>query len=86
MTKEKIINMFGTAGATLAILMFVSLIEIAKDNLAGESHIYIMPAVTTLNCIIWSIYGYMKKEKFVFWANVPGVLLGIITVLTAFIT
>lgn len=78
--------MFGTAGATLAILMFVSLIEIAKDNLAGESHIYIMPAVTTLNCIIWSIYGYMKKEKFVFWANVPGVLLGIITVLTAFIT
>ncbi len=85
MNKEKITKYLGTAGATLAILMFVSLIEIARDNLSGESHIYIMPAVTTINCIIWSVYGYLRKEKYILWANVPGVILGISTVLTAFI-
>ena len=85
MTKEKTITTLGTLGTCLAIAMFVSLLEIARDNLNGTAHIFIQPMVTTINCIIWSVYAYLKKEKFVFWANLPGVFLGIFTVITAFI-
>lgn len=85
MDKDKITTILGAIGTTLAILMFVSLLEVARENLLGQSHIYIQPAVTTFNCMIWTAYGFRKKEKFVFWANVPGVFLGIFTVITAFI-
>lgn len=85
MNKEKTINVLGILGTCLAIAMFVSLLEIARDNLLGTSHIYIQPTVTTINCIIWSLYAYLKKERFVFWANLPSVFLGIFTVITAFI-
>lgn len=85
MNKDKTIKILGTLGACLAISMFVSLLEIANGNLKGESHIYIQPAFVTLNCIIWTAYGYLKKEKFVYWANIPGVFLGIFTVISAFI-
>ena len=85
MYKDKITTTLGVIGTTLAIIMFVSLLEIARENLLGQSHIFIQPSVTTLNCIIWSIYAFRRKEKFVFWANIPGVFLGIITVITAFI-
>ncbi len=85
MTKEKTITILGVIGTCLAIAMFVSLLEIARDNILGTSHIFIQPSVTTINCVIWSVYAYMKKEKFVFWANLPGVFLGIFTVVTAFI-
>ncbi|MCC6323340.1 hypothetical protein IT400_00960 [Candidatus Nomurabacteria bacterium] len=85
MNREKTINLLGFLGTCLAIAMFVSLLEIARDNFRGESHIFIQPTVTTINCVIWSVYAYLKKEKFVFWANLPGVFLGIFTVITAFI-
>ena len=83
--KEKTIKFLGTLGTVIAIAMFVSLLEIARANLRGESHIFIQPIMVTLNCSIWSLYAQLKKEKFVFWANFPGVLLGIFTVVTAFI-
>ncbi|MFZ2150070.1 MAG: SemiSWEET family transporter [Minisyncoccia bacterium] len=83
--KEKTIKFLGTLGTTIAILMFVSLLEIARANIRGESHIFIQPIMVTINCFTWSLYAYLKKEKFVFWANFPGVLLGIITIITAFI-
>ncbi len=85
MNKEKTITILGTFGTILAIAMFISLLEIARANLRGESHIFIQPMVTTINCVIWSLYAHLKKEKFVFWANLPGVFLGIFTVITAFI-
>ncbi len=85
MNKTKTINTLGLLGTCLAIAMFFSLLEIARDNLLGTSHIFIQPFVTSINCIIWSIYAYLKKEKFVFWANLPGVFLGIFTVITAFV-
>ena len=83
--KEKAIKFLGTLGTIIAIVMFVSLLEIARANLKGESHIFIQPAMVAVNCSIWSSYAYLKKEKIIFWANFPGVLLGIFTVITAFI-
>ncbi|MCF7831704.1 MAG: hypothetical protein K9M36_02370 [Candidatus Pacebacteria bacterium] len=83
--KEKIIKSLGVIGTVIAILMFVSLLEIAISNLSGLSHIFIQPIVVTINCSIWSAYAFLKKEHFVFWANFPGIILGIFTTLTAFI-
>ena len=83
--KEKTIKFLGTLGTVIAIIMFVALLEIAWANLKGGSHIFIQPMMVTINCSVWSIYAYLKKEQFVFWANFPGVLLGIFTVITAFI-
>ena len=82
--KEKTIKFLGTLGTIIAIAMFVSLLEIARANVIGESHIFIQPIMVTINCSVWSLYAYLKKEKFVFWANFPGVLLGIFTAITAF--
>ncbi len=83
MNKQKTINILGFAGTCIAIIMFVSLLEIARNNLHGNTHIIIQPIVTTINCTIWSVYAHLKKERFVFWANLPGVFLGIFTVITA---
>jgi hypothetical protein len=83
--KEKISNTLGFIGTVIAITMFVSLLEVARSNWLGESHIIIQPIITTINCSIWSVYAFMKKEKFVFVANIPGVLLGVITILSAII-
>ncbi len=83
--KEKIINFLGTLGTGIAILMFVSLLEIARSNLVGSSHIFIQPIAVTVNCSIWSLYAHLKKERYVFWANFPGIILGVFTIITAFI-
>lgn len=84
MKKDTTIKILGYVGTLIAISMFVSLLEIAKSNLSGQSHIFIQPLVTTLNCSIWSVYAWLRKEKFVFAANIPGVFLGIFTFLSAF--
>jgi solute carrier family 50 protein (sugar transporter) len=33
--------------------------------------------VTVLNCIGWMIYGCQKRDWYLFWANLPGLLLGL---------
>lgn len=85
MNKERAINYLGYIGTIIALLMFISLIEIARSNMLGNSHIFIQPLVTTLNCGIWSTYAFLKKERFVFYANAPGVFLGLVTLMSAFI-
>ncbi len=85
MKKDLIIKVLGYVGTILSILMYTSLIEVAKNNIYSHSHIFIQPFFTILNCTLWSTYAYLTKEKFVFWANLPGVIFGIITFITAFI-
>ncbi len=79
----KVEKILGLTGTILAILMFTSIIEVAISNWKGESNIIVQPILTVINCVIWSIYACLRKDKFVFWSNVPGVFLGIITVLSA---
>ena len=85
MEKTKVINILGTVGTILGILMFVALLEVAKNNLHSTHPILIQPLVTTINCTVWTLYGHLKKERFVFWANFPGIIFGLLTVITAFI-
>lgn len=85
MKKELIIKILGYVGTIMALLMFISLIEIARKNIISNAHIFIQPFFVTLNCTTWSIYAYLRKDRFVFWANFPGIILAIITFITAFI-
>lgn len=66
MNRQTLIKVLGTSGTIIAILMFVSLIEVARSNMSGDSNIFIQPLVTMINCTIWSTYAYMKKEWFLF--------------------
>jgi tellurite resistance protein TehA-like permease len=85
MSKEKFIKILGFAGTIIAISMFISLLEVAQSNISGQSHIWIQPLVTTINCSVWSVYSLLQKEKYVFAANIPGVFLGLFTLVSAFI-
>lgn len=82
---EKAIKILGFVGTSLALAMFFALIEIAISNLKGDSNIIIQPILVTVNCIAWSFYAHLKNDKFILWANLPGIFLGIFTVITVFI-
>ena len=77
---EKII---GGIASGLAIIMFVSLIEVLISNLRGTSHIFIQPIATALNGLFWSLYAFGKKDWFLLIPNVIGLILGSITALSA---
>ena len=79
---EKII---GSIASAVAIIMFFSLVEILISNVRGESSLYVLPMATALNCFFWSLYGYGRKDIFVFVPNLLGLLLGVITAFSAFI-
>jgi hypothetical protein len=79
---EKII---GTIASGLAIIMFVSLVEIFLSNLRGDSHIYIQPIATAFNGFFWSLYAYAKNDKFLLAPNILACVLGVITAISAFI-
>lgn len=82
---EKIIKYLGWAASIMSILMYVSYLPQIIDNLAGKKGNPIQPLVATFNCILWFIYGIKKKPRDLplAIANIPGMILGIITFITA---
>jgi len=79
---EKVI---GAIASTMAVVMFISLIEILLSNLSGESEIYIQPVATAFNGFFWSLYGYSRKDNFILIPNILALILGTITAIAAFI-
>jgi hypothetical protein len=79
---EKVI---GSIASVLAIIMFVSLIEVLISNLKGESNIFIQPLATALNGIFWSLYAYGRKDYFLLIPNVLACVLGAATAISALI-
>ena len=80
--KEKII---GLSASILALVMFISLIEIFISNLKGESNIIIQPLATTINGFLWSLYGYGRKDSFIVIPNLSAFIIGFITMISALI-
>ena len=83
---EKQSKIFGFLGSTLSILMYVSYIPQIMGNLNGNKTSFIQPLVATINCTIWIIYGFFKKDKDfpIIFANLPGIVFGILATVTAF--
>ena len=79
---EKII---GSIASALAIIMFISLIEVFMSNLKGDSSIFIQPIATAFNGFFWSLYGYGRKDWFLLAPNILACVLGAITAVSAFI-
>ena len=79
---EKII---GYSASILAIVMFITIIEILISNIKGESNIFIQPLATTINGFLWIMYGYSKKDWYIIIPNMVAFFFGFITTISAFI-
>jgi hypothetical protein len=55
-------------------------------NLNGNPGSTILPIITTINCVAWTSYGYLKAKKDwpIVICNFPGIFLGAITAITSF--
>lgn len=79
---EKII---GSIASFLAIIMFVSLLEVFNSNIQGKSEIFIQPLATAFNGFFWSLYAYGRRDWFLLVPNLMALVLGAITAISAII-
>ncbi len=82
---EKNEKIIGSIASALAVIMFISLIEVFSSNIQGRSHIFIQPLATAFNGLFWSLYAYAKKDWFLLVPNLLALLLGVITAISAFV-
>jgi uncharacterized protein with PQ loop repeat len=83
--QEKYINYIGWFASAMAIIMYVSYIDQVKMNLNGDKGSILQPLAATINCITWTLYGFLKNKKDwpIIICNVPGIFLGGVTFYTA---
>ena len=74
----------GGTASTLAVIMFIALIEIFISNVQGKSDIFIQPLATAFNGLFWVWYAYAKKDLFIFIPNLLALIFGIATAFSAF--
>lgn len=82
---EKIVNRIGWFASIMAIAMYVSYIDQIMRNIAGHKGSVILPIVTSINCTAWILYAGLKSKRDwpLLMCNIPGLILGIITAITA---
>lgn len=82
---EKTVNRIGWLATFMGFAMYFSYIDQIRLNISGQTGSVILPIITTINCITWALYGSLKAKKD--WplivANIPGIIFGIITAITA---
>ncbi|WP_368790997.1 SemiSWEET family transporter [Companilactobacillus farciminis] len=68
-----------------SILMYISYIPQIMDNLNGSQGNPIQPLCAALNSTLWVSYGLLKKKHDwpVVIANLPGIVLGLVTFFTS---
>lgn len=76
----------GWMATIMAIIMYISFIDLIRLNLSGHKGSVIQPAATVMNCLLWIAYAVSKPKKDwpIIVANLPGVGLGAAAFLTAF--
>ncbi len=84
---EKSVNRIGWIASLMSIAMYFSYIDQILLNLSGQTGSVILPIVTTVNCIAWASYGYFKERRDwpIIVCNIPGIILGIVTAITALV-
>ena len=85
--QEKTINRIGWFASIMAIAMYFSYIDQIRLNISGQPGSVILPVITTINCVAWTMYGFLKTKKDwpIVVCNLPGIVLGVITAITAII-
>lgn len=71
----------------MCIVMYVSYIPQIIANFSGHPVSPVQPLCAAINATLWVAYGWLKtyKDWPVIIANAPGILFGIITVITVWI-
>jgi hypothetical protein len=84
---EKTITRIGWLASLMGIMMYFSYIDQIRLNMCGHPGSLILPLVTIANCITWALYAFLKPKKDwpLFVSNIPGIVLGIISAITAVI-
>lgn len=82
---EKNVNKIGWFASSMSTAMYFSYIDQIRLNLSGQTGSILLPAITTVNCITWALYGSLKTKKDwpIILCNIPGIILGIMSVITA---
>lgn len=83
--EEKNVNRIGWFATFMGIAMYFSYIDQIRLNLSGQTGSMILPIITTINATAWTLYGLLKSKKDwpIIVANIPGIIFGIITFVTA---
>ena len=85
MTNQRFITILGYAATFISVCMYVSYLQQIGLNLSGQKGGWLQPFATTINCSLWVAYGLLKEKRDlpISLANAPGVVLGLITFVTA---
>ena len=85
MTNQRFINILSYVATFTAVSMYVSYLQQIEMNLSGQKGGTLQPLATAINCSLWVAYGLLKEKRDlpVSLANAPGVILGLITFITA---
>ena len=84
---ENIVNKIGWFASFMGAAMYFSYIDQIRLNISGQAGSVVLPIITTINCISWILYGSLKIKRDwpIIVANIPGVILGVATAVTAII-
>ena len=84
--REKAAEYIGWIGMVIAILMWSSLLDQIRLNLTGHKGSWVFAMAVVINCSLWVAYGILKNPRLwqVSISNAPGVILGIVAVITSF--
>lgn len=80
---QKIVEKIGWTASIIAIVMWFSFIDQIRLNLAGQKGSLLMPVIVTVNCVLWTLFGLGKKNWQIIAANLPGIIIGAVTAITA---
>lgn len=77
----------GRVAGTLCMLMYVAYIPEIILNLKGQPVPVIQPFVAMICAFSWVCYGYFREVKDwpMILSNIPGIILGGLTVITVYI-
>ena len=83
--EEKVVKRVGWIATAFCVSMYFSYIHQISLNLSGNKGSVLLPLATVFNSIAWVIYGFIKRQKDwpIIVSNLPGVVLGLATIITA---
>jgi hypothetical protein len=83
----KIVDKMGWLASFMAMAMYFSYIDQIRLNVSGQPGSVFLPIITTINCITWALYGFfkIKRDWPIVIANIPGIIIGATTAVTAVI-
>jgi len=86
MDNDKFFRILGFVATATSMAMYVSYIPQITHNLQGDKGDWLQPLVAAINCMLWVVYGILKKPKRdlpIIIANSPGILFGLFAFITA---